>query len=86
MVTILIIVIGFFFLADTTIQWKPEFKITFGSLKSAVGIVLIVAGVSFIAYDSYNKGVNNTLKSILKQLDEKLEEPQQVEEEINTNA
>lgn len=85
MITILIIVIGFFYLADTTIQWKPEFKVSFSSLKTAIGIVLIVAGTSFISYDSYDKGVDNTLKSILKQLDEKIEQPQQTEEEINAN-
>lgn len=78
MKTILYIAIFFvvlFFLAGTTISLRP-FKVKIDSPYYAVGVFLMILGLTFISYHNYKRGIKEGQKQVIELLENKAEEEQ----------
>lgn len=66
---LLIVIVGFAIMADTTISFKP-FSIKFGSPYNAVGYLLIFSGIAFIKIDSERKGARKAIDVVTERIEE----------------
>lgn len=74
-ITILILVAAFLFLANTTISLKP-FKIQLNNWLMAIGYFLILFGVFTIKYDAERKATKAAINKVQEVFDEFIKEKQ----------
>lgn len=74
---IVIAILLFAFLADTTVSFSP-LRIKFGTLHNAIGWILIAIAIAFMSVGEfkrgYKKGVEQTRRDFIEMLEQELEE------------
>lgn len=64
-----IAVIGFFWMAETTITFSP-FSFKTEALSKAIGFFLIIIGIAFIENHSEKKGAKKAVDQVIKTLEQ----------------
>ena len=82
--TILLTIIGFCILADTTITFSP-FTFQMASISKAIGWILIFVGVAFIDYNAQVRGEDKAKTEIIQAL-EMLQEKTKAEDALRIDS
>jgi len=82
-ITVLIIIFVFFYMANTEIHFSP-FSIKVKHLYYALGWLLIGIGVSFISADYRKRGFEEGKEEIILQLEKKLDSLEKIQPEPQT--
>lgn len=70
---LILLIVTISYILGVEINFKP-FYIKFTNLPYGIGIILIIIGVLFISYSTYNRGYKDSLKDTIEVLKEKVEE------------
>ena len=60
-ITLICVVLGFLWVADTTVQWKP-FKMTLDKPLTATGLLLLGISIGLIQYEADKKAYHRGFK------------------------
>lgn len=69
LIWLIIILVVFFYLAKTSLQFKP-FKVSFESLPYAIGFVFLLIAFVLFQYQSFSDGENKGYKKRISDLEE----------------